>query len=471
MAPVRDFLYICAMKLTTKLKNAASRLKTKRVKKPKPPKLIKKNTWRRKLRALDLKLDRRQRERAALPAADLTDHVCINCGEAFTGRFCPQCGQAGYWSRFSWRQAFLNLLDIWGLGNRPIFRTIRDLFWRPGYMVKDYLNGHRQHYFPPFKLLAITVVFTLFVSMLPGVEIYSIFSNIDDSFFDGFHPTGILLTLCNAFIWFAQLLSRNLLYEWLFIGIFMVLCIWVAFHGVSRYNMVETYVFLVFILSQMLLCRIPADLGNSLCDYVETHVLTSDIMVIKQLAAGFLSISGLISFVFSLLVIYLLLLDFKQFYSLSWKSTIKRLLFSFFIGFSVFCFLLYILAIVVTAGDPRSQDFVILSGLMMITICSAFLFAAEFLRKNRTVLNTTTSRISKGAMLSVFGGIIIAANVAMNDHKWFVAFGAMFLFVAIAVFLSLLPAILYKKYHRTWLSFLSLIPLIGFVVLTFSFLK
>ena len=459
------------MKLTAKFQKAASRLKTKRVKKPKPPKPVKKNTWRCKLKALDLKLDRRQRERAALPAADHTDHVCINCGEEFTGRYCPQCGQAGYWSRFSWRQAFLNLLDIWGLGNRPIFRTIHDLFWRPGYMIKDYLDGHRQHYFPPFKLLAITVVFTLFVSLLPGVEINSLFSWIDGRFFERFHPTGVLLTLYNAFVWFAHFLSRNLLYEWLFIGIFMVLCIWAAFRRVCHYNLVETYIFLIFVLSQMLLCRIPAYLGNSLCGFVETHMLSSDISGIKQLAAGFLAVSGLISLAFNWLVLYLLLLDFKQFYGLGWKSTIKRLLFSYAVGLGIFFILLYILAIVVTFREPEAQDFVILFGLMMITLSAAFLFAANYLRKNKSVLNKVSERICKGAMLSVFWGIIIAANMAVDGHKWFEAYGAMFLYTAIAACLSLLPAILYKKYQRVWLSCISLIPLIAFFILTLSFLK
>lgn len=459
------------MKLTAKLQKAASRLKTKRVKKPKPPKPVKKNTWRRKLKALDLKLDRRQRERAALPAADYTDHVCINCGEEFTGRYCPQCGQAGYWSRFSWRQAFLNLLDIWGLGNRPIFRTIHDLFWRPGYMIKDYLDGHRQHYFPPFKLLAITVVFTLFVSLLPGVEINSLFSWIDGRFFERFHPTGVVLTLYNALVWFAHFLSRNLLYEWLFVGIFMVLCIWVAFRRVCRYNLVETYIFLIFVLSQMLLCRIPAYLGNSLCGFVETHALSSDIAGIKQLAIGFLTVSNLISFVFSLLVTYLLLLDFKQFYGLSWMSTIKRLLFAYAVGLSIFFILLYILAFAVTAGSPEARDFLLLFGLMIITVSAAFLFAARYLRKNKSVLNKQTERICKGAMLLVFWGIIIAANMAVNGHKWFEAYGAMFLYTAIAAFLSLLPAIVYKKYQRTWLSFLLLILPVAFLVLTVSILR
>lgn len=453
------------MKLTARLKNAGKKFKLKRVKKPKPPKTIKKNTWRRKLKAFDLTLDRRQRERAALPPADLTEHVCINCGEEFTGRFCPQCGQAGYWSRFSWRQAFLNLLDIWGLGNRPIFRTIRDLFWRPGYMVKEYLNGHRQHYFPPFKLLAITIVFTLFFSFLPGIELEeSFFSSINETFLDGLHPTGVLLSLRNAFVWFANFLSRNLLYERLFVGMFQVLCIWCAFRSVSRYNLVETYIFLVFILSQMLLCSMPANLITSLRLFVKAHALSTGGAVMKQFADSFLTLSSLISIVYRVLVSYLLLLDFKQFYGLSWISTIKRLLLSFLLGVVVaFCILLYPI-LVANVDDPSDHDIVIVSGLTIITIASAFVFAAIYLRKNNAVLNTITRWICKVAMLSVLWGIFIPYLV-MSTHKWYEAFGAMFLFVAVAAALSLLPAILYKKYQRTWLSFLSLIPLIVFIVL------
>jgi len=43
-------------------------------------------------------------------------------------------------------------LDVWGLGNRGMFRTLRDLVLRPGYMIRDYLSGMQMAYFPPFKL-------------------------------------------------------------------------------------------------------------------------------------------------------------------------------------------------------------------------------------------------------------------------------------------------------------------------------
>ena len=57
-----------------------------------------------------------------------------------------------------------NFLDIWGFGSRPMFRTIAQLFTRPGYMMSDYLRGHQPLYFPPFKMLVvITVIFLLLV--------------------------------------------------------------------------------------------------------------------------------------------------------------------------------------------------------------------------------------------------------------------------------------------------------------------
>lgn len=43
-------------------------------------------------------------------------------------------------------------LDVWGLGNRGMFRTLRDLLLRPGYMIRDYLSGMQMAYFPPFKM-------------------------------------------------------------------------------------------------------------------------------------------------------------------------------------------------------------------------------------------------------------------------------------------------------------------------------
>ncbi len=80
-------------------------------------------------------------------------HCCRTCGEEYQGNYCPRCGQSAKIGRYSFKNALLLFLDVWGMGNRGMFRTLRDLILRPGYMIRDYISGMQMAYFPPFKLL------------------------------------------------------------------------------------------------------------------------------------------------------------------------------------------------------------------------------------------------------------------------------------------------------------------------------
>ena len=90
-------------------------------------------------------------------------HVCTTCDTRFEGNYCPRCGQSARIGRYSFKKAFLLFLDVWGLGNRGMFRTLRDLMLRPGYMIRDYLQGMQMAYFPPFKMFFLLVALTLLV--------------------------------------------------------------------------------------------------------------------------------------------------------------------------------------------------------------------------------------------------------------------------------------------------------------------
>ena len=79
------------------------------------------------------------------------------------GNFCPRCGQSSTIGRYSFRTALLNFLNVWGIGNRSMFRTLRDLILRPGYMIRDYLMGMQMAYFPPFQMLFLLTTFSFFV--------------------------------------------------------------------------------------------------------------------------------------------------------------------------------------------------------------------------------------------------------------------------------------------------------------------
>ena len=97
------------------------------------------------------------------------EHVCATCGTRFEGNYCPRCGQSARIGRYSFKKALLLFLDVWGVGNRGMFRSLRDLILRPGYMIRDYLRGMQMAYFPPFKMFFL--LFTLSILIQSGLNI------------------------------------------------------------------------------------------------------------------------------------------------------------------------------------------------------------------------------------------------------------------------------------------------------------
>lgn len=91
-------------------------------------------------------------------------HECATCGTRFEGNYCPRCGMSSTLGRYSAKKAFLLFLDVWGLGNRGMFRSLRDLVLRPGYMIRDYLRGMQMAYFPPFKMFFLLTALSLLVA-------------------------------------------------------------------------------------------------------------------------------------------------------------------------------------------------------------------------------------------------------------------------------------------------------------------
>lgn len=104
-----------------------------------------------------------QRPFVPAPLPDV-EHECANCHDLYKGAFCPRCGQSAKIGRYSLKTAFKNFIDVWGLGNRGMFRAIRDLILRPGYMIRDYLGGMQMSYFPPFKMFFLLAALSLAVA-------------------------------------------------------------------------------------------------------------------------------------------------------------------------------------------------------------------------------------------------------------------------------------------------------------------
>ena len=94
-----------------------------------------------------------------------TQH-CLNCGQGYEGAYCPHCGQSHATHRITWGNFWRNFV-MNGIGLQGTLpHTIIELFYRPGFLVRDYLAGKRQHYTNPFRMLLLTAaIFILFNSM------------------------------------------------------------------------------------------------------------------------------------------------------------------------------------------------------------------------------------------------------------------------------------------------------------------
>lgn len=110
------------------------------------------------------------------------EHDCCTCGTHYQGNYCPRCGQSAIVGRYSFKKALLLFLDVWGLGNRGMFRTLRDLLLRPGYMIRDYLSGMQMAYFPPFKMLFLLVAFSVLVSSGFNIKMENHLANVRERF-------------------------------------------------------------------------------------------------------------------------------------------------------------------------------------------------------------------------------------------------------------------------------------------------
>lgn len=90
-----------------------------------------------------------------------TVQCCHNCGTRFADNFCPRCGQRAEVGRVGWNSIKDNIAILWGLDSRSLTYTLVQLLGRPGYLVRDYISGHRQVSFPPVKMLVIVCLFVV----------------------------------------------------------------------------------------------------------------------------------------------------------------------------------------------------------------------------------------------------------------------------------------------------------------------
>ncbi len=92
---------------------------------------------------------------------------CKHCGTVFEGNFCPRCGQSRTVSKVTKHGFVMAFLEAYPQLAGTYLRTMWELLFRPGYLIRDYFRGHRVPYAGPFKTFIVTVsIFALFTQVI-----------------------------------------------------------------------------------------------------------------------------------------------------------------------------------------------------------------------------------------------------------------------------------------------------------------
>lgn len=109
--------------------------------------------------------------------APLPDHPnCLNCGTELRGQYCGSCGQRARGRLISlWELLQDAFGDMFELDSR-LWRTMIPLLVRPGLLTRDYLEGRRARYMPPFRMyLVLSVIFFVVAFFNPADDLSLLF--------------------------------------------------------------------------------------------------------------------------------------------------------------------------------------------------------------------------------------------------------------------------------------------------------
>lgn len=98
----------------------------------------------------------------------MTDSHCKNCSATLGGHFCSNCGQAADVHLLSTKELIHEVAEGLFHGDSRLWRTLKCLWFKPGFLTQQFVAGRRMEYLPPFRLyLVLSVIFFLLASTLP----------------------------------------------------------------------------------------------------------------------------------------------------------------------------------------------------------------------------------------------------------------------------------------------------------------
>lgn len=97
--------------------------------------------------------------------------TCKNCGDTFTGNYCPRCGQSRNTPRYVLRGIVGNILRTVFRVDGKFAHTLLELLYRPGHMMRDFIRGRRIGYTLPLAMVFLMTAFYTLTAQLIIPEI------------------------------------------------------------------------------------------------------------------------------------------------------------------------------------------------------------------------------------------------------------------------------------------------------------
>lgn len=252
----------------------------------------------------------------AILVEDSPEHTCLNCGTTFRGNYCPGCGQRADTGRLTMRHALDNMLGVLASADKGLGHTLHELMMRPGYMMRDYVRGHRVEYVRPIQLLFLLA--TIYLVVHYALFLHEEKTNViimNDPEGNPVHLTG--------FLGFLQSTLESILSNRAFVSLvsdgLLWIPMWLAFRP-TRIGKETTLVEFFFVMVYVSCLQMAFGILQLPFDYLQGQ-------------EGGVGIG--ISFFF-------MVWSFRQYFLVSWRSSLLRcLLGAFYLGLPFFLFYLY----------------------------------------------------------------------------------------------------------------------------------
>ena len=242
---------------------------------------------------------------------------CLNCGHTYKGKFCPRCGQKAKTKRLQFVELFKNFIGPFVGGDSKVVNTCRDLFIRPGQMVRNYLTGKRIRYYNPLQMFVYVITTYAIASYVLGVST-SIFDDLADLDFDMEERAAEYASL-GYFAKCAKAIYSNKLYGTLFIALLAIFPYRMLFRtkiqrpdgAMLPLNLTEqfyTQMFLSCLHTMISIILLPVCLIGGTEDFVEDAYQVAASVYVVVMYKQLLGIGWLKSILLNLLAIILTIL-------------------------------------------------------------------------------------------------------------------------------------------------------------------